>query len=110
MNAQTLAGIVLAVASVTLLVLARVQLGKSFAVTPKAKELVTRGLYSRFRHPMYLFLDLAICGVALAVRSWYVMIPLLLVPLQIRGALRENAVLRARFGEQYKAYSRSTWF
>jgi protein-S-isoprenylcysteine O-methyltransferase Ste14 len=110
MNAE-LAGMVLAAISFTLTVLARVQLGKSFAVTPKANDLVTHGLYSRLQHPMYLFVDLTFCGIAVAAHRWYVLLPLvILVPLQIRNARRERTLLREKFGERYEIYRRGTWF
>jgi protein-S-isoprenylcysteine O-methyltransferase Ste14 len=35
--------------------LARFQLGKAFSVQAKASVLVTRGLYSRIRNPIYIF-------------------------------------------------------
>jgi protein-S-isoprenylcysteine O-methyltransferase Ste14 len=76
MNVETFAGVALATISFALVVLGRVQLGKSFAVTPNAKDLVTHGLYSRLQHPMYVFVDLTICGIALAVHRWYVLLPL----------------------------------
>jgi len=111
MNAKTLAGVVLAAISFALTVLARVQLGKSFAVTPKATDLVTHGLYSRMQHPMYVFVDLTLCGIALAVHHWYVLLLLvLLAPLQIRNAHREHTLLREKFGERYETYRRATWF
>ena len=110
MQAQTLAGISLAAISVALVVLSRIQLGKSFSLAPRAGELVTHGIYSRVRHPMYLFLDIAICGAALALHSWYVLLILVvLVPLQIRNARSESALLQAAFGERYENYRRSTW-
>jgi len=111
MNAETLAGLVLAAISLALTALARLQLGKSFSVTPKANDLVTHGLYSRLQHPMYVFVDLTLCGIALAVHRWYVLLPLvILVPLQIRNAYRERALLREKFGERYEIYRRATWF
>ena len=111
MNAETLAGVVLAAISFALTVLARVQLGKSFAVAPKATDLITHGLYSRMLHPMYVFVDLTLCGIALAVHHWYVLLLLvILVPLQIRNAHREHALLREKFGERYEIYRRATWF
>ena len=48
------------------LFIARLQLGKSFAVNPQAKELVTHGLYSKIRNPMYLFSGLLVLSFALA--------------------------------------------
>ncbi len=107
----TFVGVFLAAVSFCLLLLARVQLGKSFAVTPKAKALVTQGLYSRVQHPMYLFVDLTIIGIALAVRRWYILLPLVvLLPLQIRNTVRERKVLMEKFGERYETYRRGTWF
>ena len=104
-------GGVLAVVSVICLLVARAQLGKSFAVTPKAKDLVTHGLYSKFRHPMYLFVDLTILGVALALGRLYVaLILLILVPLQAMNSRKERKVLHDKFGERYEEYRRNTWF
>jgi protein-S-isoprenylcysteine O-methyltransferase Ste14 len=111
MSVQTIAGVSLAAISFVLVVLARVQLGKSFSVTPKAVNLVTRGLYSRLQHPMYLFIDLAVCGTALALHRWYVLLFLvLLLPLQLGNARTERRMLRERFGERYEVYRRATWF
>lgn len=94
MSAETIAGVMLAAISFALAVVARVQLGKSFAVTPKAKDLVTHGLYSRLQHPMYVAVDLTVCGIALAVHGWYVLLLLVvLLPLQMRNARRERALL-----------------
>src|ERR1043166_8396958 len=102
MKPTALLGAFVALVSFALLMLARVQLGKSFAVTPQAKGLVTAGLYSRLRHPMYLFVDLTLVGIALAVGSWYPLAPLVvLVPLQIMNAGRESRVLEEKFGAQY---------
>jgi len=110
MSVENIAGVVLAVVSFVLVIVSRVQLGKAFAVTPQAKDLVTHGVYSRLRHPMYVFLDLAICGIALAVGRWYVLLPLaILVPLQMRNARREGKLLQEKFGERYEAYRRGTW-
>jgi protein-S-isoprenylcysteine O-methyltransferase Ste14 len=111
MNVLTFAGVALAVVSFALVLLSRIQLGKSFAVTPKAKDLVTHGLYSRLQNPMYVFLDLSICGVALATHRWYVLLPLaVLLPLQIRNSRRECQLLHEKFGERYEVYHRATWF
>jgi protein-S-isoprenylcysteine O-methyltransferase Ste14 len=111
MNVQTYAGVTLALVSASLAQLARTQLGKSFSVTPKAKDLVTHGLYSRLQHPMYLFLDLTICGIALAIHQWYVLLLLaILLPLQIRNSCKEHRLLHEKFGARFEAYRRATWF
>jgi protein-S-isoprenylcysteine O-methyltransferase Ste14 len=111
MNVETSVGVALAAISFAFVVLARLQLGKSFAVTPKASDLVTHGLYSRLRHPMYIFADLTVCGIALAVHRWYVLLLLvILLPLQTRNARTEGKMLQEKFGERYETYRRATWF
>jgi protein-S-isoprenylcysteine O-methyltransferase Ste14 len=110
MNVETYAGVALAAISFALVVLARVQLGNSFSVAPKANELVTHGLYSRLEHPMYAFVDLTVCGIALAVHRWYVLLVLvILLPLQTINARRERELLQEKFGERYEIYRRGTW-
>jgi protein-S-isoprenylcysteine O-methyltransferase Ste14 len=104
-------GATIGVVSAALAVLARLQLGRSFHVTPKALELVTHGLYARLQHPMYLFVDLTVCGIALALDRWSVLLLLaILLPLQIRNARLERRLLEEKFGAQYVAYRRKTWF
>ena len=111
MNVETFAVVALAVISFALVILARVQLGKSFSVTPKANDLVTHGLYSRLEHPMYVFVDLTVCGIALAAHRWYVLLLLvILLPLQTRNARRERNLLQEKFRERYELYRRATWF
>ena len=106
-----IAGVVIGLPSVLLLVLARVQLGGSFSVRPKAQTLVTHGLYSRFRNPIYLFGGLAIAGVFLYINQpLYLLIFVILIPLQIDRARREGKVLEARFGDGYRQYKSRTWF
>jgi protein-S-isoprenylcysteine O-methyltransferase Ste14 len=111
MKPTDILGALIAVVSVVLMLVARVQLGKAFSVTPQAKALVTTGFYSRIRHPMYVFLDLALLGLALATGWWYMLVPLaIVVPLQIVNARREARVLSEKFGAAYAEYRRRTWF
>lgn len=108
---QTAAGVAVTLISFALVILARWQLGRSFSVTPKAGVLVTHGLYSRLQHPMYLFVDLAVCGIALALHRWWVLVPLLLLlPWQVKNARAERSILRKTFAARYEAYRRTTWF
>src|ERR1700732_1696087 len=60
---RRIAAVVIGLPSLGLLVLARIQLGGSFSVRPKAQALVTHGLYSRIRNPIYLFGGLAIASI-----------------------------------------------
>jgi protein-S-isoprenylcysteine O-methyltransferase Ste14 len=105
-----LAGSGLAAVSFPLWMLARIQLGSAFTVRPEARRLVTHGLYSKFRHPVYLFGSLSYFGALLALQIWPILIAwLALLPLQVLRARREDRVLRERFGERYEEYRRHTW-
>ncbi|HKW32523.1 MAG TPA: hypothetical protein VJN92_05935 [Candidatus Acidoferrum sp.] len=58
-----IAGAVIGLPSFALLIVARIQLGGSFSVRAKAQMLVTHGLYSRIRNPIYVFGGLVIAGI-----------------------------------------------
>jgi protein-S-isoprenylcysteine O-methyltransferase Ste14 len=93
------------------LFVARFQLGKSFAVTPQAKKLVTHGLYSKIRNPMYLFSSLLVVGFALATQLRAILLFLLvLVPVQLVRMRREAKALEEKFGDEYREYRKETWF
>lgn len=105
------AGVVIAVPAIVLWFVARVQLGKSFSVRPKAKELVIHGLYSKIRNPIYLFGTLFILGIILYVgRREYLLIFVVLVPMQLIRIKKEEKVLEAKFGDAYREYKKATWF
>jgi protein-S-isoprenylcysteine O-methyltransferase Ste14 len=90
---------------------ARWQLGDAFSVAPEARQLVTRGLYSKIRHPIYVFGTLAFLFVVLALQGWSALIIWVVVILiQIGRARREEHVLAKMFGADYTAYRSRTWF
>jgi protein-S-isoprenylcysteine O-methyltransferase Ste14 len=106
-----LAGLILLLLGLLLVMLARLQLGRSFSITPQARQLVTHGLYSRIRNPVYLFGHVAILGLILFFnRPWFLLIFIVLIPLQIVRARAEARVLQATFGDQYLHYRSQTWF
>ena len=110
-NAQRYIGTVLAVVGVTFIIVARVQLGKSFSIKPEAHELVTTGLYSKIRNPIYVFGTIVLTGVAMLVQKlslWVILVVLVIV--QVIRARREARVLEAAFGDAYREYRRKTWF
>lgn len=110
-TATRIAGLVLVVAFTSLLTIARVQLGNAFSLTPQARMLVTGGIYSKIRHPVYVFSAFVIAGLFLYIARPELLIILVpLVPMQIARARREEQVLTERFGDAYLAYKRSTWF
>ncbi len=110
-NPQRIIGAVLLVVGMAFVFTARFQLGESFSVVPRAKKLVTHGLYSKIRNPIYVFGAVAILGMFLILqipRLWVLLG--LLVLLQIFRARKEAGVLEAKFGDQYRAYRSQTWF
>lgn len=110
-NTQRWVGSLLALVGLAFLLTARYQLGRSFSVTPQARELVTHGLYSRIRNPIYVFGSLAVAGVLLVLQRPHLWIFLaILIPVQVLRAKREARVLEAKFGDVYRAYRRHTWF
>jgi|SRR5579871_3732605 len=109
-TALRILGAVLAIAGYSMFVTARLQLGKSFSVSPQAKELVTGGLYSRIRNPIYVFVDVMIFGSILALHLyWLFAIYPLLVAMHVFRARREGKVLQAKFGQAYLDYCNQTW-
>ncbi len=104
-------GIALAALGFILWTVARFQLGASFAVSAQARKLVTHGLYSKLRNPVYVFGSLVIAGMILVIgKPLWLLIFLVIIPLQIWRARKESAVLEAAFGEEYRKYRAGTWF
>ena len=110
-SAQRYAGTALVVLGVALLAVARYQLGNSFSLQPKAHELVTTGLYSKIRNPIYVAGLVIIFGLILALQKpvlWIVMAAVVIG--QTMRARREAQVLEAAFGDAYREYRCKTWF
>ena len=109
-TALRMIGAILAVIGYALVLTARVQLGESFSVQPKATGLITHGLYSRIRNPMYVFVDLMLFGLTLALQMyWLLVILAVLAILQVRQARNEAKLLQEKFGQTYLDYRSQTW-
>src|SRR5437868_6284404 len=68
-------GLAIAAPAFVLLVVARLQLGRAFSVQAKASTLVTTGLYSRIRNPIYVFGALLSVGIFIFMhRPWWLLI------------------------------------
>ena len=90
---------------------ARFQLGASLTVSAQAKKLVTRGLYSKIRNPIYVFGSCVIAGIILIVgRPLWLLLFVLIIPLQMWRAKKESSVLESAFGDEYRSYRAKTWF
>lgn len=110
-NVQRYVGTVLVLVGIGFIAVARYQLGKSFSVKAEAHQLVTTGLYSKIRNPIYVFGMVLITGVILVLQRpvlWLVLVAALVG--QTIRARREARVLEAAFGDAYREYRRKTWF
>jgi protein-S-isoprenylcysteine O-methyltransferase Ste14 len=110
-NALRYVGTVLVVLGVVMLGVARYQLGKSFSLKPEAHELVTTGLYSKIRNPIYVAGLVIIVGMMLALQKPVLGVVLVAVVIgQTVRARREAQVREAAFGDAYREYRKRTWF
>lgn len=106
-----LLGFVMFLIGMLLVFAARMQLGRSFSVTPQARHLVTHGLYSKIRNPIYIFGLMAIAGLLVILqRPWTWILLVFLALAQVLRARQEARILEQKFGEEYRAYRRQTWF
>lgn len=109
-SARLIFSMVVGVPAFVLLIISRRELGESFAVAPRAKALITSGFYSRIQHPMYLFLDLFLLSLIVAlglpalIVAWVV-----LAIVQVIQSRREEELLSTAFGAEYEAYRNHTW-
>jgi protein-S-isoprenylcysteine O-methyltransferase Ste14 len=85
--------------------------GRSFSIKAEAHRLVTTGLYSKIRNPIYVFGMVMITGMILVLQrpeGWLVLVAAIVG--QTIRARREAQVLEAAFGDEYREYRRKTWF
>jgi protein-S-isoprenylcysteine O-methyltransferase Ste14 len=108
---QRYLGAVFTLIGMTGIAIARIQLGRSFAVRAEARKLVTHGLYSKIRNPIYVFGSTLVAGVILVLhRPILWLFFLFMIVIQTIRAHREAQVLEAAFGDDYRDYRRKTWF
>jgi protein-S-isoprenylcysteine O-methyltransferase Ste14 len=107
---RQIAGLGLVIVGFCFWLTAHVQLGASFSVTAQARALVTHGVYSKIRNPIYVSNVIFIAGLALFWNLYFLWALGVLIPLLIWRARKEARVLEEKFGEEYRAYRRKTWF
>jgi len=104
------AGTAIAVPAFLLFVAARLELGRAFSLRAKATTLVTTGVYSRIRNPIYISGGLMILGIMIwSGRPWLLLVFIVLIPLQVMRSRQEERVLMEKFGTEYLQYKQKTW-
>jgi protein-S-isoprenylcysteine O-methyltransferase Ste14 len=110
-TAWRIVGMAIALPAFLLFAAARIELGRAFSVRAKATKLVTTGIYSRIRNPIYFFGAVMILGIIIwTARPWLLIFLAVLIPLQIVRSRKEERVLTEKFGAEYLEYKRKTWF
>ncbi len=110
-TAWRIAGIAIAAPAFLLFVAARIELGRAFSLQAKATTLVTTGLYSRIRNPIYFFGAILVLGIIIWMgRPWWLLIFVVIIPLQVVRSRKEERVLTEKFGAAYLDYKQKTWF
>ncbi|MGB6232266.1 MAG: isoprenylcysteine carboxylmethyltransferase family protein [Candidatus Acidiferrales bacterium] len=111
MAAWRIAGIAIAAPAFLLFVAARIELGRAFSVQAKATTLVTTGVYSRIRNPIYFFGAMLLLGIIIWTgRPSWLLIFVVIIPLQVVRSRKEERVLTEKFGAAYLDYKKKTWF
>jgi protein-S-isoprenylcysteine O-methyltransferase Ste14 len=104
-------GLSLAVVGLVGLAVARIQLNRSFSIRAKATDLVTLGIYSKIRNPVYLFGTIFTAGLILWVgKPIWLLALCFFIPMQAMRARKEAQVLEHKFGDAYRIYRAKTWF
>jgi protein-S-isoprenylcysteine O-methyltransferase Ste14 len=103
-------GSLLAIFGATVWLIGKTTLGKNFTILRCPKELVTNGIYSKIRHPMYYGGVVVYVGVALLFKSWLglILTVFLVVPMLIYFMKIEEKLLREKYKEKYSAYKEKT--
>ena len=106
-----LVGAILAIIAFILWIIARIQLGNAFSITPKAKFIVRAGLYQKLRHPVYYFSVLVALGLSIYLWWWPIFVAFIFfIVMQAYRIRKEEALLAKQFEKEYLEYKQSTWF
>ncbi|KKQ78037.1 MAG: hypothetical protein A3A96_02945 [Candidatus Zambryskibacteria bacterium RIFCSPLOWO2_01_FULL_39_39] len=78
---------------------------------PTIKQLVTRGIYSKIRHPLYLGINMTLAGLSILYSQiWFAGISLVIIIYFFRRMYLEDSYLSEKLGEEYRDYKNKTWF
>lgn len=93
-------------------IVSRMTLGDSYSMQPNIpSKLVTRGIYKKIRHPIYVFSLVNWWGLSLLYWVDSALPFLICITLiQYYRAQNEEEILEKEFGKEYLDYKERTWF
>jgi protein-S-isoprenylcysteine O-methyltransferase Ste14 len=110
--AVKIVGLVLVSFGLIIFILAFLNFGNSWRIgidRKKPGSLVTKGIFSISRNPIYLAFDLLSFGMFLMNGTWFFLIFALLAAIACHfQILREEEFLRRQYGDEFEAYRRRT--
>ena len=88
-------------------------LGRNWSPTLEVRQdhnLVTGGIYQHVRHPMYSAIWLGVVAQPLLIQNWIAGVPVLLafLVMYVTRVPKEEALMRAQFGDAYDTYASRT--
>ena len=106
-------GFIFVIIGASIAISARKTLGTNWAnayeyQVKKKQELVTNGIYSLIRHPIYSGLCLGLIGGELIAQSYLVVIGFVLLVGGYLQARQEETILEKHFGSEYRSYMKRT--
>ena len=103
-------GAVVGISGLIMWITAKLTLGKHFTMSTTPKHLVTKGIYSKLRHPMYYGGILIYLGIGIFLKSviGLVLTIILIAPLLIYSPREEEKLLMEKYKEKYSAYKKKT--
>lgn len=108
---QQLTAIIITSFGYILWLIGRYNLGIYYSLLPKAEQIVSKGLYSKIRHPLYISQMLVLAGVIFYIgdtRLWWLFFMILIF--QLYRIHQEEKVLLLTFANDYRQYKNNTWF
>ena len=91
--------------------ISRIQLGTSLTLFIHTNKgpLITTGMYSKFSNPIYLFGTISLFLYILAINYQYLIIFIILIPIQYIRATLESKALAKKYGDIYDEYINNVW-
>jgi len=105
-------GFIICTIGVIFIIAGIITLGEYFTTSIIPKGLVTTGIYSKIRHPMFTGAILVYIGIVVIFQSkiGFLLVIFILIPFFIYSAIEEEKILSEKFKDKYTAYKKKTLF